>query len=90
MTPDQAAWVRDHAWTPAIRTSFNHAPSFWTHPATPYHTVIWRHGGLKPATFEEPFRHPTTADGGTRRRALAMVWTAGPKATQLDLFGAVA
>jgi len=29
MTPDQAAWVREHAWTAGMRKMFQEAPGYW-------------------------------------------------------------
>jgi hypothetical protein len=53
-----------------------HARCHRGEPLPDYETLLCRRGGEYPATFPEPFTHPTPSATGARRSQLAMVWLA--------------
>lgn len=80
---DQAALIRQHAWTQPMRKTYAECPGFYSKcacqsgakPLTSYETVIcWR--GDRPAYFLEEFSHPTEDATGWKHTSLAMVWLA--------------
>lgn len=40
-TPDQAAWIRDHAWTPAMRKTHREVPAFFRTCDCQYGLTSW-------------------------------------------------
>lgn len=50
MTPDAAAWVRAHVWTPAMRAMFREVPGFWL-------TCACQHAGPCQSSARHPDRH---------------------------------
>lgn len=60
MTPEQAAWVRQHAWTKKMRHTYAETPGFYTSCACQYGLTSWcqhdKHGRChraKPLTSHE-------------------------------------
>ena len=54
MTPDQAAWVREHVFTPGMRKEYGEVPGFYEVCACQYGTTTWcrvdKHGRCHRAT----------------------------------------